>query len=588
MLIEERTRIQIKNELEYIMPQHDILKLLELFDKILQAECPIEELRGIKERYPDSVNTIFNPESSMSDVLGSLSDYLKVEALFKLILYYVQPDNYESRIQNVTGFMGVLKELNLNPTNENLGKDRSKIQNNRFLQEIAGVYKLRNTEAHACRSWSRGVLFENINDVMVTILFCVSIHKRDIQKNLAVTSISPLASVGIDKYMGELITYFKYKMRKYIDLNGEENLDVINRFIMEADYDNSNEENNDEDNKDEEDLLDSDSQNPRRIGTIDEIRKNFLQENRMMIWGEAGTGKSTTLEYLAYMDAIDWKNDNKKPIPVLIPLGILTSMNEGVLGYIAHKLSADDATVQKLLDSGRLNLFIDGINEIPRDNGYHLQNLRMKEIKSLLEQYPDNQFIISNRPGETAEFKGVPVFLLMKLSDEQIRTFLEKNTQSQDTIDIINEAIAENARLKSIVRTPLMFSRLIDIVEVTGKVPTSEGQIIGAFLDTLFVREKNEKMDSLFDVRKATYLLRTIAYQGLEDASTNAGMTEETVLSYMKYCMQSYCFQVDAFYMLDLFVQLGILIRRDDLYVFAHQAYQDYYHAAEEMALMGL
>ena len=121
MLIEERTRIQIKNELEYIMPQHDILKLLELFDKILQAECPIEELRGIKERYPDSVNTIFNPESSMSDVLGSLSDYLKVEALFKLILYYVQPDSYESRMQNVTGFMGVLKELNLNPTNENLG-----------------------------------------------------------------------------------------------------------------------------------------------------------------------------------------------------------------------------------------------------------------------------------------------------------------------------------------------------------------------------------------------------------------------------------------------------------------------------------
>jgi hypothetical protein len=209
-------------------------------------------------------------------------------------------------------------------------------------------------------------------------------------------------------------------------------------------------------------------------------------------------------------------------------------------------------------------------------------------IEYLLEQYPDNQYIISNRPGETAEFKGVPVFLLMKLSDEQIRTFLEKNTQSQDTIDIINEAIAENARLKSIVRTPLMFSRLIDIVEVTGKVPTSEGQIIGAFLDTLFVREKNEKMDALFDVRKATYLLRTIAYQGLEDASTNAGMTEETVLSYMKYCMQSYCFQVDAFYMLDLFVQLGILIRRDDLYVFAHQAYQDYYHAAEEMALLGL
>jgi hypothetical protein len=156
--------------------------------------------------------------------------------------------------------MGVLKELNLNPTNENLGKDRSKIQNNRFLQEIAGVYKLRNTEAHACRSWSRGVLFENINDVMVTILFCISIHKRDIQKNLAVTSISPLASVGIDKYMGELITYFKYKMRKYIDLNGEENLDIVNRFVVETNSDDSNEESADEDSDTEDSDEDSDTE----------------------------------------------------------------------------------------------------------------------------------------------------------------------------------------------------------------------------------------------------------------------------------------------------------------------------------------
>ena len=582
MMIKESARIQINNELKSIMPQHDILKLLDIFDKLLQADCPIEELRGIKDRCPGAINSIFNPDSNMNDVKGSLSDYLKLEAVFKLILYYINPDKYEDRIKNIGGFAPLIRELDLNRKNEDLSKSRELIRDERFLRQIANAYKLRNTEAHACRSWSRNEIFQNVNDVMVSILFCISIHRRDIQKNLALASLSPLARVGVDKYMGELISYFKNKMRKYIDLNGEENLDIVNRFVVETNSDDSNEESNDCENQEDEDILDSDVQTPRRMGTIDEIRKNSLKEKRMIIWGEAGTGKSTTLEYLAYIDALDWKDDNKKPIPVLIPLGILTSLNESVLGYIAHKLSTDESTVVSLLESGRFNLFIDGINEIPRDHGYHLQNLRMKEIKSLLEQHPENQFIISNRPSEAAEFKDVPVFLLMKLSDEQIRIFLEKNTKSQDTIDIINAAMEENERLKNIVRTPLMFSRLIDIVDFTGTVPTSEGKIIGAFLDTLFQREKNEKMDAVFDVRKANYLLRTIAYQGLEDASTNAGMTEETILSYMKYCMQNYCFQVDSIYMLELFVQLGVLIRRDDLYVFAHQAYQDYYHAEEE------
>ena len=44
----------------------------------------------------------------------------------------------------------------------------------------------------------------------------------------------------------------------------------------------------------------------------------------------------------------------------------------------------------------------------------------------------------------------------------------------------------------------------------------------------------------------------------------------------------------DSFYMLDMMIQLGILIKRDDLYLFTHQAYQDYYHAMEERAVLGI
>lgn len=575
-MINEKVMLQIRNEIGKEMCNYDVLSLLRLLNDILQADCPIEELKGIKERYPKAINVIFDSNATMGAIISSLSDYFKLEALFKVILYFVEPDMYEEKIQSVAGFSGILKLLKLNPSNENLNKERNRLPEERFLRQIANVYKLRNVEAHACRDWGRNALFENVNDVMIAVLYCLSLHKKLLEKNVAILDVQPLLFSGIDAYMNELISFFKKKMKKYIDLNGEENLNIINRYIIEADSEEVDEEELEED------------ATTKRYGTIDEIRKNKLPEHKMMIWGEAGTGKSTTLEYLAYTDALAWQQNNRNFIPVFVPLGILTSMNESILTYIANKLNTSEDSVQNLLKKGRFNFFIDGINEISKDAGLNLKAYRLKEIKNLLDNFSQNRYIISNRPNDIVEFGGVPVFSLVKMSDEQLSVFLQRNTTSKETIKIILDAINSKPRLKSIIRTPLMFSRLIDIVEITEKVPTSEGQIIGAFLDTLFIREKNEKMDALFDVRKANYLLRSIAYNGLEESSTNAGMTEETVLSYMRKCMTTYSFQADTFYMLEIFEQLGILVKRESLYVFAHQAYQDYYHAAEEMAILGI
>ena len=133
-----------------------------------------------------------------------------------------------------------------------------------------------------------------------------------------------------------------------------------------------------------------------------------------------------------------------------------------------------------------------------------------------------------------------------------------------------------------------MLSRLVATVDATGKVPSSEGEIVGVFLDTLLKREKTEKMDSYFDVRKANYILRSIAYYGLEDTSTNAGLSEDTIFRYIKKSMDTYSYSVDAFYFVDILVQLGILTKRDELYLFTHQVYQDYYYAKEQFAILGL
>lgn len=291
------------------------------------------------------------------------------------------------------------------------------------------------------------------------------------------------------------------------------------------------------------------------------------------------------MEYLAYVDAKQKLKDNNVNIPVLLSMGLLTDANCSLKDYIAKKLGLPEDTTEQLLIHGKLNLFFDALNEIPNDYA-NVAGKRVKEIQEIISLYPDCFYIISFRPDSPFKFASIPQFALLKMDDEQLHSFLKKNTDKASTITTITDAIYQNKKLYAIVRTPLMLSRLIYIVDATGTIPNSEGEIIAAFIDNLFIRE-HEKGAS-FDTKKAKYLLRRIAYECLENSSTNAGMTEETILHYMKLCMNTYCFTVDSFEMINLFLDLGIISKKEELYQFSHQAYQDYFYALEELSVLGL
>jgi len=567
-MISKEIQKQIIEELKTDINDFDVNSALDLLCSVLDCDIDVKELLGIKDRYTHALEVIFDPDSSHERVIESIAMLFKVEAVFKLLLYIIDIEKYQKMTKENIGFSGIITLLGLNPNNINLNQKQSNYTGKgKYIEQISIVYRLRNTEAHTCESWSRKELYTNVDAVLISLLYCVDKYKKIINERMRLIN---KRQIDVSSYMNSLISYFKDKMKKYIMLNGEENLKIVDRFITE----NISDEN--------------DNENNGRSGTIDSLREKEIPEKRMIIWGEAGTGKSTTLEYLAFTDAKKRLNDYNYKIPVLISLGLLVSPNISLKKYIVEKLDLDDLIVNELLENGELNVFLDGLNEIPNDTINQLKTMRIREIRELLDNYPKCFYIISNRPDEYVDFKGIPVFNLVKLSNEQIELFLSKNADKPNTINIINNAISNNSRLKEIVRTPLMFSRLIDIVDATGKVPSSEGAIIGAFLDTLLRREKTDKMDSNFDVRKAKYVLRSIAYNGLEDYATNSGIPEETVLSYMQKCMQTYGFNVDSFYMLDMLVQLGIIVRRDNLYLFTHQAYQDYYYAMEEMAILGI
>ncbi len=573
-MLDQSIKNEIINEVRPLMPGVDVATCVELFWEILHYPCEQKELQGIKTRFPKAIKTIFGSNSNHSDIINSSSTFFKVEPLFKLILFIVNRNTFNDINRNKEGLASVLRAMDLIEKDINLSKPPIYYRNTgNNLEQIVKTYELRNTESHNCEKWGRRELYNNIASVLVAIFYCINKNKKLLLQKIKEIQIG---EVDVSSYMDELIFYFKNKMKKFIMLNGEENLRVMDRYVME------NIECNEEDSEEEVEKVVAQA----RRGTIDELRSALVPEKRMIIWGEAGTGKSTVLEYLAYIDAQKRKRVNSERIPVLVPLGLLISKEDTLKNYIAKKLNVDERVLNNILRNGQVNLFLDGINEIPNDHFTKLRSIRLREIKLFLDEYKKCFVIITNRPNEVKDFNDIPIFNLLKLTNEQMDVFLQKNAEKPDTIKIITDSINENKRLNAIVRTPLMFSRLIDIVDATGKIPNSEGAIIGAFLDTILKRERFEKLEYEFDVKRARYLLRAIAYNGLEDSSTNAGISEEKILSYMQKCMETYMFKVDTFYMLEMFVQLGILLKREELYLFTHQAYQDYYYALEVKAIL--
>lgn len=171
-------------------------------------------------------------------------------------------------------------------------------------------------------------------------------------------------------------------MSRFIHIRGEENFSVLGSYVIE--------------------YQDDTSDSRRRKGTVEYLRDNSIPERRMMIWGEAGMGKTTTLEYLTYMDAKKRLKDSNYNIPVLVLLGVMTKATYTIKQYICDKLDIGVDICESLLEEGKINLFLDGLNEIPADAGGNLKTLRMREIKQLLRDYPKTFIIITNRPQDTS------------------------------------------------------------------------------------------------------------------------------------------------------------------------------------------
>jgi len=590
---------ELESTINTIDPAFDIDHCLNIYFKILKFKINVpnkNNLDGLENTIEESLKAYFKDNRIDSILIG---DFCKnFEPFVKKIYYILEEGDFvdkdyqlnPNKLEALTPFLSVLNKIKpiyldnegkdvtdvsfakidegkplkkLNPDSGHVLYERlyksslsfdkyvdvndielnTKFENSFLLYFLKAII-LKNEQSHQNPSHSKAEEVANMNATLISELWIINFLKKELQSAFKTVNYR---NKEVDEYIKGEINRLKNQNTKFVSLN----------------------------------LLELTSRNSEigKKGFIENILGSNL--NRLRILGQAGSGKTTTLEFLFYSDAVRWlENQKNSKLPVFISLSNILSQ-ESILQNISKKINTDIHYVEELLETDELKLYLDGINEIVENR--ETKKLKLQEIASILEEYPKLTVILTDRyefDSYQNNMFNIPTFIIQKINDDQIEEFVRKycynnEDQTQHVLEILNS----KTKIKELLLRPLVLTRAIEIIKIDNDLPEMEGQIIEKFLDTLLKREKDEKKDPLLNINQFKLLLSFAANNiWFKNNRSNAPVHEFTfnkilVKGAEEFGLEKY----NAGYVTRIGCELEILMKNDELIQFFHQSYIEFF-----------
>lgn len=419
----------------------------------------------------------------------------------------------------------------------------SKYQND-FVLHLLKAIILKNEQSHQAPDSSRLKLIENLYSTLIAELWIVDFLKKELTNAIRIVN---LRTRDFGSYIESEIEKYKKQSSKFVSLNLKELTTVAGN-------------------------------QGRSIFTETLINEEI---RRIRILGQGGSGKTTTLEYLFYKDALNWKsNPTTSKLPVIVSLASL-SIGESIIENISKKINTEEGYTEELLGTNDINLFLDGVNEILANR--ESKKIKLQEISSLIDDYPKLSIIISDRyefDSYQNNMFNVSTYIIQKLSENQIQEFVEKYCYGSDELSkAVLSTLKSKTGIQELLLRPLVLTRAIEIIKIDNDLPEKEGQIIEKFLDILLRREKDEKKDPLLNITHFKLLLSYAAnYIWVNNDKSNVPIHEFSFNKLLIRAADEFGLEKsNAGYITRIGYELEILSKNDEHIQFYHQSYMEFF-----------
>ncbi|WP_432154971.1 NACHT domain-containing protein [Streptomyces tricolor] len=312
--------------------------------------------------------------------------------------------------------------------------------------------------------------------------------------------------------------------------------------------------------------------------------------SRVLLRGDAGSGKTTLVQWLAVTAARDAAR-----VPYVLPLRTLIRTGPlpapaDFLTAVSCPLTPPEGWAERVLAAGRGLVLVDGLDEIPAADRHRTRDW----LRSLLAAYPGNDWLLTSRPTavrpDWLAQEGFRELTLAPMRRTDVATFVRRWHEAAEAPEYeqpLLDSLRTKRDLARLATNPLMCGLICALHrERRGYLPTGRKELYDAALTMLLARRDRERgMGGELGEEVQLELLQRLAY-----ALVLSGRTEmdlDTAEGIVERCLPTVASaQGDAAAVLrELLLRSGLLRQpADSVLDFVHRTFQDYLGARYAVA----